>query len=430
MRSINIYTTVIALVLANIGRAQVPKPAEAQSTPLLITNGTIHIGDGNVVQNGAVAFDNGKITFVGSANSISIDVSGYEAIDLDGKHVYPGLILPSTKLGLEEVSALRHTRDFGEVGTMNPHARSLVAYNTDSELIATMRFNGIVLAQSTPATGIISGTSSIMALDGWNWEDAAYKADDGIHLNWPSMWSGSGTGREANKNYQPTVEQVKEFFTDAKSYYQTDKPKSINLKFEATNGLFSGDKKLYIHSDIAKEIVESLQTAKSFGVKGLVLVGANEAYYVKDYLKDNNIPVIVGLHRTPSRPEEDYDMPYKLPYLLHREGILTGITSRQSLMNARNLPFIAGTAAAYGLDKEAALSMITLNNARILSIDDTTGSLEVGKDANIAVSDGDILDMKSSQIALVYIMGKTIELEGKQQMLYQRFKEKYEKQGF
>ena len=422
------------MLLVHVAIAQVPKPADPQSGPLMITGATIHIGNGQVIENGALGFDAGKVTFVGPGNQIGTNYQDYTTIQASGKHVYPGLILPSCRLGLAEVSALRPTRDYGEVGDMNPNVRALISYNTDSELIATLRYNGILTAQSTPESGTFSGTSSIMNLDGWNWEDAVYKADDGVHLNWPPRhFSGNffNPGRRENTNYEKTVSEIKTFLADAKSYYETKDPEVVNLKLEALKGVFAGEKKLYIHVNGAKEILESLQTVIGMGIEEPVIVGGADAYYVKDYLVENKIPVLLGdIHRLPVRPEEDVDMPFKLPYLLQKEGILVGLAYRRGLQNSRNLPFYAGTSVAYGMSKEEALAMITLNTAKILGIDATLGSLETGKDANIIVSEGDILDMRSSQVSMAFILGKTINLDGKQQLLYERFKEKYEKQGY
>lgn len=414
--------------------AQVPEPVGPQQTPTVITNATIHVGNGQVIENASVAFADGKITYVGDAGSVNIDLAGYNTVDGAGKHIYPGLILPSTRLGLEEVGALRPTRDYAEVGDFNPNTRALVAYNTDSELIATMRFNGILLAQSTPESGVISGTSSIMALEGWNWEDAVYKANDGIHLNWPTRWIQGNffnPERRKNQNYENIVTQIDEFLRDAKSYTEVGTPETVNLKMEAMKGLFSGGKKLFIHVDNAKEIVESIQKTQGYGIEGIVIVGGSDAWYVKDFLKDNNIPVLLGgVHRLPGRVEEDVDMPYKLPHLLNEAGILVGLAYNEGLQSSRNLPFFAGTAAAYGVDKEEALSMLTLNTAKILGIDAMAGSLETGKDAHIVVSEGDLLDMMTSKVTSAYITGRLVNLDGKQQMLYERFKEKYEEQGY
>ena len=177
----------LGLLTAITAAAQVPTPAPPQGRPILLMGGNLHVGNGTVVPNAAVAFDKGRITYAGAQNGFTQRKAGYEIIDVEGQEMYPGLILPNTTLGLTEVESIRATVDEQEVGTMNPNVRSLIAYNTDSDIIPTVRTNGVLLAQITPRGGMLSGQSSIVQLDAWNWQDAAVRADDGLHLNWPQM---------------------------------------------------------------------------------------------------------------------------------------------------------------------------------------------------------------------------------------------------
>ena len=417
--------------------SQVPEPVSEQKDHIILFNGIIHDSRfGGYTQYGWVSFKDGKIDEVRQLENQTVPAEYYDEntilINLDGKHVYPGLILPNSKVGLEDISAVRATVDHTEIGDINSNIRSLIAYNTDSEIISTFRYNGILLSQVVPDGDLITGNSSIMMMEGWNWEDAAYKIDDGMHIKWPrktfppNRWTGSTEFRE-NPNYRNTIDMVHKFLIDSRAYYDLkDKVDGINLKLESMIDVFSGKKKIYIHANTREQIIESVQAFKRHGINNLVIVGANDAYYAIDFLKENNLPVLLNnLHRVPSRNHEDVDLPYKLPYLLHKEGILVGLTASGSLHSQRNLPFLAGTAAGYGLSKSDALKMITYNNAKILGIDNITGSLEVGKDANIIVSEGDILDMRSSKIEMAFIKGKKINLNGKQQILYDRFKRKY-----
>ncbi len=427
------YIIGACLLMAAQAKAQVPEPVGPQEKPILLMNGTAHIGNGQVIENSFISFENGKITNVGDATTVRLDMSKFDVISVAGKHVYPGLIIPNTVLGLEDISSVRATIDSEEVGDLNPHVRSLVAYNTDSEVIATLRYNGILLAQSTPQGDLVTGTSSIMMLEGWNWEDAQYKADDGVHINWPTKtfgprwWMGETEARK-NPNYQASLDKLEKFFTDAKAYSEVT-PSVTNLRLEAMKGVFTGAKKLYLHADDRTEILESIQFAKANGAASIVLVGGSDAEYAIDFLKENNIPVLLtDVQRIPERADEDYDLAYKLPALLSKAGIMVGLTY-ETLHGQRNLPFTAGTVAAYGgISKEDALKMITSNTAKILGIDATTGTLEGGKDANIVVSEGDILDMRTSKVTNAFIKGRQIILDGKQQMLYDRFKRKYESQ--
>lgn len=430
-----ILTYIVAVLGLSMAWAQVPAPASAQTEPIAIMNGVAHIGNGQVIENSIITFEDGKIKLVADATKVRVDLTGYKQVDAKGKHIYPGLILPKTHLGLEEVQAVRATVDDSETGSINPNIRTAIAYNTDSELIPTMKFTGIQIAQITPNGGRIPGTSSIMQLDGWNWEDALYKVDDGVHLNWPALsfgprWWRGETDRRPNENYKEQVEEIIQLISDTKSYMDS-KPAERNVKLEAMIPVVTGESQLFVNANHAKEIMEALQTLTEIGIPHLVLTGAEDVWYVKDYIKSKNIPVLLtNVHRVPGRTSEDYDLPYKLPALLHKEGILVGLCYDDGMLSsARNLPFFAGTTAVYGeLDKEEALKLVTSNTAKILKIEDMTGTLETGKDANIVISGGDILDMSTNIIVASFIQGREVELHAMQQRLYEKFKEKYESQ--
>lgn len=420
--------------LAGNAVAQVPAVAPAQSKPIALTGATLHIGDGTVVENGIIAFDKGKITYAG-ATSGAIDMSSYEKIDVSGKHIYPGMIQLGTTLGLEEISAVRASRDYQEVGGLNPHVRAIVAYNTDSEVINTLRFNGILLAQTTPQGGIVSGASSVVQLDAWNWEDAAYRVDDGLHLNWPRRYYGprwwrGETSRRPNKDYEEQIQGMKQLMAEAKAY-AAKKPEAANLRLQSMTGLFDGSKTLYIHADKSKAIVSGCRFAKEMGVKKVVVMGGDDAWMITDFLKEHDIPVVLThIHRLPSRDDAGANLPYEQPGMLQKAGVKFALGFGGGMFSTmRNLPFAAGTAVAHGLDPEEALKAVTSTSASILGIDDRTGMLKKGLDANIAVSEGDIFDMLGNNMFKVYIQGRDVNLNGKQQYLYNKFREKYEQDG-
>jgi imidazolonepropionase-like amidohydrolase len=179
------YFLIFCIAVVNAGYAQQPVPAPVQNKPVLLSGGTLHIGNGRLIENGLIAFENGRITVVG--NSDTLDKSRYEILDVAGKHIYPCFISPNTIIGLSEIEAARATNDYTEIGAMNPNVRAIIAYNTDSKVSPTVRTNGILMAQVVPQGGMITGQSSVVELDGWNWEDASYKTDEGIHVNWPGM---------------------------------------------------------------------------------------------------------------------------------------------------------------------------------------------------------------------------------------------------
>ncbi len=425
-----IFLIILIQLSALPAMAQLPQPAAPQSGAILLKGGVAHLGNGKVIKNALIGFDEGKITLVADATRSKIDVAGYTVIDIAGQHVYPGFILPHTNLGLEEVGALDATKDANETGQLKPHIRSLVAYNTDSKLPPTMRFNGILMAETSPMGGRISGTSSVMNLEGWNWEDAVLKADIGIHLNWPGRMGGHFDFatftfiREPNKKYDSQVADLATFFGDAKGYAELSN-KERNLKLEAMGGLFDGSKILYIRANSAKEIVQSVRFAQKFGVQKIVILAGSEALDAALFLAENKIPVVLpNVHSLPGS-DEVVELPYELAGLLTKAGITVTLSHNGMLARARNLPFYAGTAAAYGLGKEAAVQLITLNAAKILGIDSEVGSLEEGKRATLFVSKGDALDMMTNNLTHAYIDGKTIQLEGEQQALYKQYSKKY-----
>lgn len=429
MKRIFIY--IIAVLSVGVLSAQeTVYPAPPQTITFALTNATVHIGNGQVIENGMVVVSGGKIVDV-RPNAAIADVRIY---DCKGRHIYPGLILSSSNLGLVEVGSVRATVDANELGELNPNIRSVVAYNTDSKVINTLRTNGILLANIVPQGGLISGSSSVVQLDAWNWEDAVVSADNGIHFRMPSLLNRTGgrgfrfasqqTGDPVKRGLEQ-IESVKAFFREAKAYYAESKHEATNLKFEAVKGLFDKSKKLFVHCNIVKEMLIAIDFAKEFGFN-VVLVGAADSWQIADLLKQNNIAVVLNqLHDLPVMADDDVDQPFKTPSILQKAGVLFSINDDDGNTRQRNLAFNAGTAAAYGLTKEQALSAITLNAAAILGVADKTGSIEKGKDANIVVADGDILDMSGNVISLAFIQGRQIDLTDKHKQLSDRYKHKY-----
>jgi len=235
---------------------------------------------------------------------------------------------------------------------------------------------------------------------------------------------------EPNKDYGKQTDELITFFNNSKTYLK-GKQSEKNVVFEAMNGLFDGKKILYIHTNEEKSIIDAVQFAKSQGVSKMVIVEGYEAYKVADLLKENKIPVLLRrVHDLPLMANDDVDLPYKLAKLLTDKGVLVGLENSGDMerMNTRNLPFYAGTTAAYGLTKEQALTLITLNTAKILGIDNTCGSLEEGKDATLFISEGDALDMRTNKLVHAYIQGRKISLETHQTKLFKRYTEKYKNQ--
>lgn len=398
----------------------------SQDKPIILVNATIHIGNGNVIEKGVLVFEKGKVVQVGK--QLETFYKNGVSIDMTGKHIYPALIALNNIMGLNEIDAIRATRDYYETGNINPNLRSSIAYNTDSKILPTATFNGILYTQAVPQGGTISGTSSLLKVQAWNWEDALVKEDEGIHVNWPQMSASPFSHENAEKQIERTERKILEietFFEEAYQYHQQNN-KPFNARLAAMKQIFDGKQNLYIHAQEAKEIIASINFFKThFPSIKLVLVGAAEAYQVIDFLKQQNIPVVLGnIHALPGTRAEDVDQPFKTPAQLAEAGITVAL-SREGSWETRNLPFLAGTAAAYGMNKEQALKAITLTPAEILGVADRIGSLEKGKDASLVVSDGDLLDMKSCVLRNAWIEGEEVELNNQQQQLAEKYKKKY-----
>lgn len=398
-----------------------------------LINATAHLGNGNVIESALIAFKGDKIETVSSTVGLKLNHSAYDTvIDLAGKHIYPALINTNNILGLHDAEAVRATRDFSETGFLNPHVRSLIAYNTDNKIVPTVKTNGVLYTQCTPRGGMISGSSSLLALEGWNWEDAVLKADDGIHINFPRLterhWSEEGETQSVNKRYNEQLEMLSKFITDAKAYDQSAQNAEKNIRFEAMKAALNGNANIYFHADKAKDILMVINFCGKHALKKAVIVGGKESFKVSKELRKNNIPVMLNrVFDLPENAEDDVDLPYKTAYLLQKDSVLfcLQLEGDMEAMHSRNLPFNAGATVAYGLNREQALQSITLNAAKITGTDKLIGSLEEGKLASIVVSEGDILDMKTNKVTNAWISGKPVTLSNQQTELYEKYKNKY-----
>ncbi len=404
----------------------------AQKT-ILFSKGRVHVGNGKVINQGLIGIKGENIILVDNALTHNLDRSMWDTIiDLKGLDVYPGFFAPNSKLGLTEIDAVRATRDFNEVGTYNPHVRALTAFNAESDIIGTVKTNGVFYSQATPEGGVISGSSSVMSLNGWNWEDAVLKVDDGIHINWPSTVAGGGWWAEpapkvANDNYSSQLKEIRTFFEAALAY--SSSRDAYDPRFEAMRTLFTGEKRLYIHADQMRALIDIIDFQRELKIKYPVIVGGYDAHKIADQLKSANIPVMIkGGHTLPSNEDDPVDLPYRLPYLLKEAGVLFCIQNSGGMetMNTRNIPFLAGTAMAYGLTEEEAITAISLSTAKILGVDKIAGSIEEGKRATFFVNKGTPLDMRTNDLIFGVINGEFIDLSNVQTKLYDKYKKKYE----
>ena len=329
-------------------------PAAAQKAPIVIKNATVHTGEGTVIENAVIVIENGKITAVGKDVKVP---AGAEVTDAAGKHVYPGLVLPVSTLGLVEIGAVKASSDVREIGDMNPNIRSVVAYNTDSKVINTLRSNGILAANIVPQGNFLAGSSSVVQLDAWNWEDAAIQMDGGMHLYMPTLmprpnfgrFGGGGGGPNAGgmpqtdpvKEGLEKMEQLKSFFKEAKAYLDATDKRETNLKFESVKNLFTKKQKLYVHANTTKQMLVALDFVKEFGFD-MVIVGGSESYQIAPLLKQNNVSVILlQPHSLPTGEDDDVDQPYKTAAALQKAGVLFAISDDDAQTRGRNLAFNA-----------------------------------------------------------------------------------------
>ena len=409
-------------------------PASQQDHAILIKDFTIHPISGPPIEEGFLFFENGKIVYTG--NKFTKLLNKTEVVSLPGKHVYPGLISANSIMGLVEVNAVRSTRDFAEVGSFNPNVRAEVSYNPDSEIIPVTRSNGLAIVLSAPQSGLVSGTSAAMMLDGWTSETATLKAPVGMHIHWPGMnvshspWAQKRP-EEQKKERNKQLNELDEILDKARAYVQSaNTEKSLqktDLKWASMAALVKGELPAFIHANSVQQIEAAVEWATRQGLN-MVLVGGRDAWMLTDLLKKNDIPVIIeATHKLPSRRHSDYDESFKTPLKLYEAGIEFCITSNSGSFQTphlRNLPYEAATAAAHGLPKDEALKSVTIHAAEILGIADRVGSLETGKDATFIITDGDPLEVMT-QVEQLYIQGRKVDMSDRHKMLRDKYIEKY-----
>tara|TARA_B100000795_G_scaffold65544_2_gene44624 strand:- start:50 stop:1363 length:1314 start_codon:yes stop_codon:yes gene_type:complete len=421
----------VIIVSAASGYGQTPTPGKKQEKSILYINATVHIGDGTKFLEGAVGFDNGLISYVGTTTEVRRNLYE-EVIDVEGMHIYPGFIAPNSTLGLQEIGSVRATRDQREIGDINPHIRSLTAFQTESDITTTVRTNGILIAQITPRGSFVGGQSSVVHFDGWNWEDALIRESDGVHVYWPRMYERDHTGKLLSLKerglYKKRVESLEGYLNQAKAYQNRANEEDVDLRLQAFSKLLKNEMNLYVHAQTAKQMTAAISLKRKYNIEKMLIVGGRESHLITNLLKENNVGVMVGrLHDLPWNDYDDLDLPYKLPKILQDAGVKWCFENAGDMeqMNSRNLPFYAGTAIAYGLEYEQAVAGLTLNTAEMIGVSTKYGSLQVGKSATLIISKGDALDMMTNNIISAYIDGRSLELTNRQIGLYKKFKKKY-----
>ncbi len=433
MRRLTTAFTMIALTaLPALVIAAVPTPASKQNHPVALVGATIHTVDGPVINNGTIVFDKGKITALGASVTVPDNA---DRVDCTGKHIYPSLIDANTGIGLTEIGSIRATNDASETGSINPNVKAEVAVNPESEIIPVTRSNGVLLALTCPSGGVISGTSALIQLDGWTWEDLTVTAPIAMHLSWPRMrpfnaWWQQDSDEDQLKRRDEQLQTVRQAFADARAYMNAKKAGVSNQQFdtrwEAMIPVLEGKLPVMVESDDIQQIQAVVAFAEAEKIK-VIFRGGYDAPLCAELLKRNDIPVIVnGIHRMPQRADDPFDAPFTVPERLRAAGVRFCISGGGGASNVRNLPYHAATAVAYGLPADEALKAITAYPAQILGVSDRVGSLAVGKDATLFVADGDILAIPT-HVEHAFIQGAKIDLTDKQKVLYDKYKTKQER---
>lgn len=400
-------------------------PVSKQTQSVLIKNATVHTVIQGVLTNTDVLIENGKISALGPQLSTNTTAST-QVVDASGKHLYPGLIALDTSLGLVEIEMVRPTVDNAEVGDVNPQISAASAYNPDSELLPTIRYNGITHAQIVPSGNGLAGQSVVVDLDAWTIEDALQPSEGQFHFYWPQIKRMPEDEKEKAKaieKNQQAIDKLITAFEDGYRYFLSqnaqDTDNSPNLRWQAMLPLYQGKATLFAHVDSVNQIEQVIALTKKYQFK-LVIVGGYDAWRLASSLREVNASVIYPHTLSlPKRKDEPVDLPFKIPSLLANAGIPYAL-GFSSDWNSRNLPYAAGYSAAYGVTPEQALKSVTLDAAKLLGISDL-GAIAVGYQGSVVLSDGDILDPMSSKIESIWIEGRQIDLNNRHQQLYQKY---------
>ena len=404
-----------------------------------IRNARIVTVSGPDIENGTVVIRDGKIEAVGASVNVP---AGAQTIDGRGLSVYPGMIDAGTNLGLVEVpQGANGTVDLSEVGDFNPNAKAIIAVNPHSAHIAVTRVEGVTNTVTAPTGGLISGQAALINLLGTAPKEMAVVPQAALVINYPRIGGGGGGGfggpQQVQANLSETLEanarqleQIRKMLRDAEAYGRTQdayaKDKSLprpdqNIVLESLVPYVRGLQPVIFRAEREAEIRGAIRFAEEMKLKPIIL-GGNDAWKVASLLKEKNVPVILtGVFTLPVREDDAYDTLYENPAKLQQAGVLFAISTGDSGPEVRNLPQYAGMAAAYGLSKSDALKAVTLNPARIMNAADRLGSIETGKMANLVVTDGDLLEIRT-HIRYLFIDGRPVVLSSRHTELNDAFK--------
>ncbi len=420
--------TIIGLAAAIIcgvvmhAQAQSPKGKYAN---VALTNATIETVTKGTIQNGTVLILDGKIAGVGTNVSIP---AGTEIIDCKGKFIYPGMIDAGTNLGLNEISAVARTTDFNEIGEVIPQMKALTAVNPNASAIPVTRVSGVTTALTIPTGGMLSGTAALINLHGYT-PDQMYAGFEGIVLNFPNTgrrgFFDRRTDDDIKKASEKALASLNDVWEKAIQYHKLDSATKGKTGYypelQALVPVIRGEQTLLVETNTSKDITAALKWVKEKKVKKVILTGVAEGWRVADEIAKSGIPVITGgVLELPTRDYDRYDRAYANAGLLKKAGVKVAIKSESSNNNYRNLPYHAGFAVAYGMNKEDALKAITIIPAELFGVADKLGSIEVGKSATLFICTGDPFETKTN-VSHVFIDGWQMPMVSRQTELYDEF---------
>ena len=429
-----------ALLLAGLvpaGDAQDLLPAAApQSAPVLIADATLHTVSGDVIEHGWLLFDDGVIQAV-SARPLTAPTADTLQIDGRGKHVYPGLVLALSRLGLTEVDAVDMTLDYNEAGGMSPEVAAWTAVNPDSTLIPVTRRNGVLVVGTLPVGGLLPGRLSVLQLDGWTAADLALERDAGTVVDWPDFdGSDSAAWRSVApdklSDAQQALARIDGMFDAAAAYgaaRAADAGLPTDLRLEALQPVLAGERPVFLMADREAQIDSAVRWAVARGLRAVV-VGGRDALLCADLLKAHDVPVVLGgSFGMPPRRDSSYATSWRRPAELEAAGVRWSMSMGVGeASNARNLPYEVAACLPHGLDAAAALRAITLSPAEALGVADRVGSLDVGKHATLLLTDGSPLELTTT-LEAAWIGGRRLDLVDKQTALDAKYREKYRQLG-
>lgn len=428
----NLLLSLLVATISLTSQQQDPKPRQGTYA---ITNVRIETVSNGTIENGTIVIKADRIVSVGTDVVVP---EGAHVIDGTGLSVFPGMIDSGTALGIIEIGAVHETNDSSELGDITPQMQVLTVINPNTPQIPVARVSGVTMVISEPEGGMLPGTAALINLVGYTPEQMHVGNVRLLILSFPTKRSGRrffgppapDSKEDSDKRYREAMEKLNEVWDRAELHDRIDAAFTENPdqtsrpdyapELDAIMPVLRGDMMLMVQVDAEKDILAAMEWVQERGIKRVVFSGVTEGWRVADKLAEAGIACIVGpIFSMPTRESDRYDRAYANIGMLADAGVKVAIRSWES-ENVRNLPFNAGFAAAYGLGKEKALRAVTLGPAEIFGIADDYGSIEVGKKANLMITDGDPFET-ATKILGVFIDGFNIPIDSQHIRLYEEF---------